>query len=273
MEEKEQEKGDQININNNLPGRTKNSIINNISKAAAAVVYANSKKNTSINSSSKFSGSDSEHTSQQSHGVFRSNNNTTTNSACSGLKNTNFSFFNSQTSSFFKHFEYHTSSSVNNTVRPITLDFLGSDDEIDEGVIVTNKSSTPCTNSIKLWKNSSFMSKTTGSSPPRTHNARTSPNNSDDRDGIKIIENGIKILPPPSKNLEMTGTLIKPHETHVPTHLNPTFCNNLTTSYSYHSGMSTALLLHSPIDRSFKQNRFESWLEVQKQSVETTILE
>jgi len=70
MEEKEQEKDHQININNNLPGRTKNSIINNISKAAAAVVYANSKKNTSINSSSKFSGSDSEHTSQQSHGVF-----------------------------------------------------------------------------------------------------------------------------------------------------------------------------------------------------------
>lgn len=130
---------------------------------------------------------------------------------------------------------------LNSTVRPITLDFLGSDDELDEGIMV--KSSNACTNSIKLWKNSSFMSKTTASPP------RRSPNTSDDRD-IKMIENGIKVLPAPSAN----NTLLQ-------------VSNPLTTSYSYHSGMSTALLLHSPIDKSFKQDRFQSWLRTQQQSV------
>jgi len=122
---------------------------------------------------------------------------TTTNSACSGLKNTNFIF--STLRSFSKHFEYGTCAVQTTTVRPITLDFLGSDDEeIDEGILVKSSKS-PCTNSIKLWKNSSFMSKTT-SSPPRR---RGSPNTSDDRD-VKIIENGIKILLPPPPNTNNT---------------------------------------------------------------------
>jgi len=156
---------------------------------------------------------------------------------CHGLKNKSFM---QNIGLFSKHFEYQTSP-VNSTVRPITLDFLGSDDELDEGIMV--KSSNACTNSIKLWKNSSFMSKTTASPP------RRSPNTSDDRD-IKMIENGIKVLPAPSAN----NTLLQ-------------VSNPLTTSYSYHSGMSTALLLHSPIDKSFKQDRFQSWLRTQQQSV------
>lgn len=135
---------------------------------------------------------------------------------------------------------------IPNVIRPITLDILGSDDEIEELELPPNP---------KLWQTNSLLSKTTTSPPRRTptsfgqKSTSCSPN------------------PPFSKQLSHPHAGITADQ---PIRPKPEIKRNYTytSSNNYlNSSLPTSLVIRSPIDKGFKAERLQFWLEEQKQSV------
>lgn len=133
---------------------------------------------------------------------------------------------------------------IPNVIRPVTLDILGSDDEIEELALPPHP---------KIWQTRSLLSKTTNSPPRRTPTSFGQKSKSSCSPNPPIFSK--------QHSHANQGHLTKPK---------PEIKRNATYSSSnnyLNSSLPTSLVIRSPIDKGFKAERLQFWLEEQKQSV------